>query len=81
LKELLMKIDFYLKWIATGTLIVGCFVNSAFPSLFPVGPLILGAGGIIWLVVSCMWREWSLIITNGVMTAVGILGLAFYYLS
>ena len=54
-----MKLDFYLKWIATGTLIVGCFVNSAFPSMFPVGPLILGAGGIIWLVVSCMWREWS----------------------
>ena len=76
-----MKLDVYLKWIATGTLIVGSFVNSAFPELFPVGPLILGAGGIIWLVVSCMWREWSLIITNSVMSAVGLLGLAYYYFS
>jgi hypothetical protein len=26
-----------------------------------------------------MWREWSLIITNSVMSAVGFLGLAYYY--
>lgn len=76
-----MKIDFYLKWLATSTLIVGCFVNSAFPEVFPIGPIILAVGGLIWLVVSCMWREWSLIITNGVMSSVGLLGLAYYYLS
>tara|TARA_Y100000992_G_scaffold300284_1_gene268640 strand:- start:1505 stop:1735 length:231 start_codon:yes stop_codon:yes gene_type:complete len=76
-----MKIDFYLKWIATGTLIVGCFVNSAFPDMYPIGPILLALGGVVWLIVSCIWREWSLIITNGVMTAVGLFGMAFYYLS
>ena len=76
-----MKLNYYLKWLATATLIVGCFVNSAFPDTYPAGPLILSAGGIIWLVVSCMWREWSLIITNSVMSAVGLLGLAYYYLA
>lgn len=75
------KIDFILKWIATSILIVGCFVNSAFPDLYPAGPILLAIGGIVWLIVSCMWREWSLIVTNGVMTAVGLIGLAFFYLS
>ena len=76
-----MKIDVYLKWIATGTLIVGSFVNSAFPEFFPVGPIILAVGGLIWLVVSCLWREWSLIVTNSVMTLVAVAGMAYYYFS
>ena len=49
-----MKIDFYLKWIATATLVVGSFINSAFPELYPIGPAVLIAGGVVWLVVSCM---------------------------
>jgi hypothetical protein len=76
-----MKIDVYLKWIATATLVVGSFINSAFPELYPIGPVILMVGGAIWLVVSCIWREWSLIITNSVMTLVAVAGMAYYYLS
>lgn len=75
-----MKIDFYLKWIATATLVVGSFINSGFPELYPAGPVVLIAGGVVWLVVSCMWREWSLIITNSVMTLVAVAGMAYYYL-
>jgi hypothetical protein len=76
-----MKVDVYLKWIATATLVVGSFINSAFPELYPIGPIILIVGGAIWLVVSCIWREWSLIITNSVMTLVAVAGMAYYYLS
>ena len=76
-----MKIDFYLKWVATATLIVGSFINSAFPELYPIGPVVLIVGGVVWLIVSCMWREWSLVITNSVMTLVAVFGMAYYYLS
>ena len=76
-----MKIDVYLKWIATATLVVGSFINSAFPELYPIGPVILIVGGAIWLVVSCLWREWSLIVTYSVMTLVAVAGMAYYYLS
>ena len=34
-----MKIDVYLKWIATATLVIGSFINSAFPELYPIGPV------------------------------------------
>tara|TARA_B100000214_G_C23877672_1_gene585729 strand:- start:174 stop:407 length:234 start_codon:yes stop_codon:yes gene_type:complete len=77
----MQKIDFILKWLATSTLIVGCFVNSAFPDLYPAGPILLSVGGVLWLIVSCMWREWSLIVTNSVMTVVALAGMAYYYLS
>ena len=76
-----MKLDVYLKWAATTVLILETAVNTALPQLFPLGPLILALGGVLWLVVSIMWREWALIVTNAVMMAVGIVGLAYYYLS
>ena len=72
-----MKIDFVLKWLATATLIIGAAINGL--GYYPVGPLILAAGGCIWLIVAIMWREWSLILTNAVMTSVGLLGLAYTY--
>ena len=67
-----MKMDQILKWVATATLIVGTVFNAGFPDLYPVGPLILAAGGYIWLVVSVMWKDWALIATNTVMSTTGL---------
>lgn len=68
-----MKIDTVLKWIATVVLIVGSAVNGL--GYYPLGPIILAVGGTIWFAVSLMWREWALVLTNGVMTAVGVAGI------
>lgn len=76
-----MKIDVILKWTATAVLIAGTFINAAFPNLYPLGPAILALGGIIWLVVSFMWKEPALIVTNGVLSAVGVVGIALFYLA
>lgn len=70
-----MTVDQYLKWIATVILIIGTAVNSL--GYYPAGPLILAMGGAIWLVVSVMWREASLIVTNAVMTVTGLAGLCY----
>lgn len=67
-----MKLDQILKWVATATLIVGTVFNAGFPNLYPVGPLILAAGGYIWLIVSIMWKDWALIATNIVMSTAGL---------
>lgn len=67
-----MKLDQILKWVATATLIVGTVFNAGFPDLYPVGPLILAAGGYIWLVVSIIWKDWALIATNIVMSTTGL---------
>lgn len=68
-----------LKWTATVLLIIGTGVNSL--GYYPLGPVILLAGGLLWFVVSIRWREPALIVTNGIMTAVAIAGLAIHYWS
>jgi hypothetical protein len=70
-------LNWYLKWIATVILIAGTAINSL--GYYPEGPIILAVGGVIWLVVSIRWREASLIVTNGVMLATGLSGLAYKY--
>jgi hypothetical protein len=66
-----------LKWFATAVLIIGTGFNSL--GFYPAGPLLLILGGLIWLVVGIMWREASLIVTNGVMLGVGVTGLVLHY--
>lgn len=68
-----MQVDSVLKWLATMTLIVGSGVNAM--GVYPAGPLILIGGGILWLTVAVIWKEWSLIVTNALMVGVAIIGL------
>ena len=75
--KILKPIDWYLKWIATIILIVGTAINSL--GFYPLGPIVLAVGGVIWLIVSVMWREPSLIVTNTVMTITGLVGLLLKY--
>ena len=72
-----MKVDQILKWTATAILILGTAVNSL--GYYPLGPIILVAGGVVWLIVAVMWKEPALIITNAAMSAVGAGGLLVTY--
>ena len=73
-----MKIGTLLKWLATATLIVGTGINAF--GIYPLGAIILALGGLIWLAVSCMWREPSLIVTNAVLFLVGTGGIVLNYI-
>lgn len=68
-------LDKMLKWVATAILITGTLVNSL--GYYPMGPLILVLGGLVWVYISFRWKEPSLIVTNVVITAVGIAGLSY----
>ena len=69
-----------LKWVATSILIIGTFVNAGLPELYPIGPLLLATGGVIWLIVSFLWKEPALIVTNLVLTLMGFGGILLYYI-
>jgi hypothetical protein len=73
------KLDWYLKWAATATLIVGTAVNGL--GFYPLGPIILAVGGFIWLAVAVMWREPSLIVTNSIMSLTGVATLGYRLLT
>jgi hypothetical protein len=63
------------KWIATAVLIVGTAVNSL--GIYPLGPLLLVLGGIIWLGVALKLKDRPLIVTNLVMSLVGLAGIVW----
>ena len=69
--------DKYLKWIATGFLMIGAALNSL--NIYPYGPLVNLLGGLVWLSVSIMWKEAALITTNIVLASVTIIGLVYTY--
>lgn len=68
----------YVKWSGTITLIIGTLLNSF--GFYPVGPVILWLGGVMWLIVAIYWREPSMIVTNTVMTIAGAVGLIYYWM-
>ena len=72
-----MNIVWYLKWAATIILIVGTAVNSL--GYYPEGPMLLILGGVFWTIVSIIWRETSLIVTNSVMLLTGTAGILIHY--
>jgi hypothetical protein len=66
-----------LEWIATVLLVIGTAVNSL--GYYPEGPLILIAGGAIWLYISIQWGKTSLVATNAVMLLTAVAGLVYHY--
>ena len=62
-----------LEWTGTTILILGTGVNSL--GLYPLGPILLGLGGLIWMTVGIMWGKNSLIITNLTLSLVTLVGL------
>ena len=65
-----------LKWSATAALILGFGAVSAGFYEFIYLQLL---GGALWLTASVIMRDVPLIVTNGVMTAAGILGLIYQH--
>jgi hypothetical protein len=69
------ELNFYLKWTATAILILGTAVNGL--GYYPLGPLLLVLGGAIWLAVAIRVRDTPLIVTNLVMSLVGLAAVIF----
>ena len=62
-----------LKWIGTSILVIGTGVNSL--GIYPLGPILLGLGGLVWMTVGILWKEMSLIVTNLILSLVTFIGL------
>lgn len=60
-----------LKWVATVTLIVGFGLMSAG---ITEGWYLQITGGVLWLTAALILKDKALIVTNGAMTVVGIIG-------
>lgn len=67
------KLDFYLEWLATAITIVGAVCAAL--DIYPWSAMFLNAGAAVWLVVSIMWRKWSLIAINATLLGIYTTGL------
>ena len=68
-------LDTKLKWVATPVLIVATALTSL--NIYPFGPILFLIGGLLWLVVSIMWKEPALIVTNLTLALVNAIGLIY----
>jgi len=73
------ELVFYLKWLATVITIVGAVCTSI--NMYPLGPALLNLGAFVWLIVSIMWREWSLIVINATLLLIYTVGLVIKLLT
>lgn len=65
----------FVKWGATATLIVSVALNGL--GIYPLGPLVQIVGGLLWTVASVRMNDVPLIVTNSVMTLVGIIAIGY----
>ena len=72
------EIVFYLKWLATFVTILGAVATSV--NMYPLGPALLNVGAFIWLIVSILWKEWSLIVINATLLLIYTVGLLIKFL-
>lgn len=72
-----MRLDWYLKWVATFTLIAGAILTSM--DVRPLNIWMFNTANVVWIVVGIMWREASLIVMNSVLVAIYGYGLLFTF--
>jgi hypothetical protein len=70
-------IDWYLKWVATAVICAGSFCTSV--NIYPLAPILMNLGTILWLIVAVMWREASLIVVNTIVLLIYTVGLTYKF--
>jgi hypothetical protein len=69
--------DFILEWGLTITLVFGVALTSF--NVFPLNLWVSMIGNFGWLYLGYIWRKWSLLIVQFIITAIYIVGLVNLY--
>ena len=75
-KTPLHTIDWYIKWVASITLLFGMILTAN--NIYPFNIFVHMIGLIGWLVVSLMWNDRALIIINTIGLVIYINGMLQY---
>lgn len=59
-----------IKWSATTVLVSGTIINNL--HIYPLGAIIMSVGGLLWLTAAYYMRDRPLIVTNIMLSIVGI---------
>jgi hypothetical protein len=68
-----MAPDKVLEWTSTAVLLVGVYLTAV--NIYPMNVYISLLGNFGWLVVSIIWRKWSLLTVQLVIVAIYMYGM------
>lgn len=68
---------FWMEWLSTLVLIVGVVLTSF--NIFPINIYFSLAGNAGWAVVSIVWKKWSLLVIQTVVTVIYTIGIVSHY--
>ena len=67
------RLEFISEWASTAILIVGVYLTAI--NYYPLNVWVSMIGNLGWLLVAWLWRKWSLIIVQLIITTVYIFGI------
>lgn len=65
--------QFWFEWLCTAVLLIGVVLTSF--NIYPMNIWFLLVGNLGWIGLGWMWRKWSLIILQSIITIIYIAGL------
>ena len=71
------KVEWCMEWGSTLLLLVGVALTSF--NIFPLNLYVCLAANAGWTVMGIIWKKWSLLIVQAVVSAIYIVGLANYW--
>ena len=71
------RLEWCMEWGSTALLLVGVALTSL--NIFPLNLWVCLAANAGWTVMGIIWKKWSLLIVQGVVSAIYIIGMIKYY--
>lgn len=68
-----MKLDTILEWTSTAVLLVGVYLTAV--NIYPMNVYISLLGNFGWLIVAIIWRKWSLLVVQLVISMLYLYGI------
>ena len=70
-------LSWYIKWLATFTIIVGAVFNSF--DIVPYNLFIMASGVLLWLLVGLLWLDRALIVLNTAILVIYFSGIIMHF--
>jgi len=71
------NIEWWIEWVSTAILLVGVALTAY--NVYPLGIWISFAGNVGWLIVGYLWKKWSLITIQIIISTIYFSGLINHY--
>jgi len=68
-----LQVDKVLEWSSTAILLVGVYLTAV--NIYPMNVYISLIGNFGWLIVAIIWRKWSLLVVQLVISGLYLYGM------